>query len=147
MTPMEAPAPAGDVTMASMEAHAPTDVTMAPMESPAPTGDVTMAQMEAHAPMRAPTLMDVVMAAAEAPAPAEAPADITMAPAEAPAPMDEISPAQEFPRGRFAAAKLVAAPARRGRPKAPIVCAGCKLVFHSSDAKYNHVRCGKRIPV
>ncbi len=104
-------------------------------EAPAPTGNVTMAPAEAPAPM------DVVMAAAEAPAPT----DVTMAPAEEPAPMEEISLAQEFLRSRFAAAKL-AAPVRRGRPKAPIVCAGCKLESHSSDAKYNHVRWGKCIP-
>jgi hypothetical protein len=96
---------------------APADVTMAPEETPA-AADVTMA-----------------------------PADVTMAPAEAPAAADEISQAQEFLRERFAAAKLTAAPARRGRPKAPIVCAGCKKEFHSSDAKYNHVRRGKCIPV
>ncbi len=73
--------------------------------------------------------------------------DVTMAPAEEPAPTNEISDAQAFLRDRFAAVKLTAAPARRGRPKAPIVCAGCKLEFHSSDAKYNHVRRGKCIPV
>jgi hypothetical protein len=107
--------------------EAPADVTMAPEEAPA-AADVTMAPG------------DVTMA------PAEAPADVVMAPAEAPAAADEISLAQEFLRGRFAAAAL-AAPARRGRPKAPIVCAGCKKEFHSSDAKYNHVRRGKCIPV
>jgi hypothetical protein len=115
----EAPAPAPmDVTMAPEEAPAAADVTMAP-------GDVTMAP------------------------PAEAlaaPADVVMAPAEAPAAADEISLAQEFLRGRFAAGKL-AAPVRRGRPKAPTTCAGCKLEFRSSDAKYNHVRRGKCIPV
>jgi hypothetical protein len=100
------------------------------------------------APAEAPTAADVTMAPEEAPAAADvtmAPADVVMAPAEAPA--DEISQAQEFLRERFAAAKLAAAPARRGRPKAPLVCAGCKLEFHSSDAKYNHVRRGKCIPV
>jgi hypothetical protein len=107
------------------EAPAPTDVTMAPVEKPAPTGDVTMAPTEAPAPTEEHAPMDVVMVAAEAPAPA-----------------DEISLAQEFLRGRFAAAAL-AAPARRGRPKAPIVCAACKLTFHSSDAKYNHTRRGR----
>jgi hypothetical protein len=101
----------------------------APAEAPAAPADVTMA------PEEAPAAADVTMA----------PADVVMAPAEAPA--DEISQAQEFLRERFAAAKLAAAPARRGRPKAPLVCAGCKLEFHSSDAKYNHVRRGKCIPV
>ena len=105
----------------------PADVTMAPAEAPA-AADVSMAPG------------DVTMA------PAEAPADVVMAPAEAPAAADEISLAQEFLRGRFAAAKL-AAPARRGRPKAPLVCAGCKKEFLSSDAKYNHVRRGKCIPM
>ncbi len=107
-------------------------------EAPAPTGDVTMAPTEEPAPM------DVTMAPAEEPAPT---GDVTIAAAEAPTPADEISLAQEFLRGRFAAARLVAAPARRGRPKAPIVRAGCRLEFHSSDAKYSHVRRGKCIPV
>jgi hypothetical protein len=106
-----------DLTTYHEEAPAPTDVAMAPAEEPAPTGDVTMAPM------------DVVAAAADAPAPA-----------------DEISLAQEFLRGRFKAAAL-AAPARRGRPKAPIVCGACKLMFLSSDSKYNNVRRGKCIPV
>jgi len=96
-------------------------------EAPA---DVTMA------PEEAPAAADVTMAPEEAPA----------APAEAPAVADEISLAQEILRGRFAATSL-AAPARRGRPKAPIVCAGCKKEFHSSDAKYNHIRRGKCVPV
>jgi hypothetical protein len=102
----------------------------------------------------APAPMDVGMAAVEAHAPEEAPhddalapTDVTMTLAEAPAPTDEISLAQGFLRGRFAAAKLAAAPARRGRPKAPIVYAGCKIVLHNSDAKYNHARRGKCIPV
>ena len=75
--------------------------------------------------MEAPPPMDVTMDPAEAPAAADvtmmASDDVTMAPAEA--------------------------PARRGRPKVPLVCAGCKREFHSSDAKYNHVRRGKCIPV
>ena len=100
-------------------------------EAPAGDADVTMAPEEAHA------AADVIMAPAEAPA----------AGAEAPAAADEVSLAQEFLRGRFAAAQLTAAPARRGRPKAPLVCAGCKKEVHSSDAKYNHVRRGKCIPV
>ena len=75
---------------------------------------------------------------------APATADVTLAP-EAPA--DEIIDAQSFLQERFAAVKLTAAPARRGRPKAPLVCAGCKKEFHSSDAKYNHVRRGKCIPM
>ena len=94
-----------------------------------------------EAPAEAPA---EIPAAAEAPA--EAPADVVMAPAEAPAAAEEISLAQEFLRGRFAAAAL-AAPARRGRSKAPLVCAGCKKEFHSSDAKYNHSRRGRCIPV
>jgi hypothetical protein len=98
-----------------------------------------------EAPAEAPAApADVTMAPEEAPA---APADVVMPPAEPPAAADEISDAQAFLRARFAAAKLAAAPARRGRPKAPLVCAGCKLTFHSSDAKYNHVRRGKCIPV
>jgi len=101
-------------------------------------------EAHAEAPAEAPAApADVTMAPEEAPA---APADVIMPPAEPPAVADEISDAQEFLRGRFADAKL-AAPARRGRPKAPLVCAGCKLEFHSSDAKYNHVRRGKCIPV
>jgi hypothetical protein len=111
--PTDAPAPEGDITMAPTEAPAPMDVTMAPAEDPVPTGDVTLA-----------------------------PTDVVVAVAETPAPNDEISLAREFLRGRFAAAAL-AAPARRGRPKAPIVCDGCKLESHSSDAKYNHLRRGK----
>ncbi len=99
-------------------------------EAPAGEADVTMAPVEAPAPM------DVTMA----------PADVVMAPAEAPAAADEISLAQEFLRGRFASAAL-AAPARREKPKAPLVCTGCKKEFHSSDAKYNHSRRGKRVPV
>jgi len=92
---------------------------------------------EAPAPEEAPAAADITMA----------PADVVMAPAEAPAAADEVSLAQEFLRGRFAAATLAAAPARRGTPKAPLVCARCKKEFHSSDAKYNHVRRGKCIPV
>jgi hypothetical protein len=76
-----------------------------------------------------------------------APADVVMAPAEAHAAADEISLAQEFRRGRFAADKLVAAPARHGRPKAPIVCAGCKKEFRTPDDKYNNSRRGRCNPV
>ncbi len=96
------------------------------------------------APEEAPAAADATMAPADV---VMAPADVVMAPVEAPAAGDEISLAQEFLRRRFAAAKLAAAPARRGRPKAPLVCAGCKNEFHNSDAKYNHVRRGKSIPV
>jgi hypothetical protein len=113
------------------EALAPTDDTMAPAEEIAPTGDVTMAPAEEHAPTGDATM---------------APMDVTMAAAEAPAPADEITLAQEFLRGCFAAATL-ATPARRGRPKAPVVCARCKLDFNSSDAKYNHTRRGRCIPM
>ncbi len=72
-------------------------------------------------------------------APAEAP-PAPAAPAEAPAAADVILNAQAFPRDRFAAVKLTAAPAGRGRSKGPIMCPVCKQSFHSSDAKYNHVR-------
>ncbi len=102
-----------------------------------------------HDEAPAPAPMDVTMAPVEAPAAANvrmAPGDVKMAPAEAPAAADEISLAQEFLRGHFAAAAL-ATPARRGRPKAPLVCAGCKKEFHSSDAKYNHIRRWKYVPV
>ena len=99
-------------------------------EAPAGEADVTMAPEEAH------VAADVTMA----------PADVVMAPAEAPAVADEISLAQDFLRSRFATAAL-AASARRERPKAPLVYTGCKKEFHSSDAKYNHVRRGKCIPV
>jgi hypothetical protein len=117
-------AEAGDNPETPAATEAPADVTMVPEEAPA-AADVTTAPA------------DVTMA----------PEDVVMAPAEASAVVDEISLAQEFPRSHFAAAKLDAAPARRGRPKAPLVCAECKLVFPSSDAKYSYVRWGKCIPV
>ncbi len=109
-----APDGAADVTLAPAEAPAPTSVVMVTAEAPI---DVTMAPTEAHALT-----------------------DVTMALAEAPAPVDEISLAQAFLRARFSTVKLTTAHVRRGRTKALIVCAGCKLMFHNSDAKYNHVR-------
>jgi hypothetical protein len=109
-------------------------------EAHALEGDVKMASAEAP-------LDDTIVATDVAMAPAEV-GDVTMAPAEAPiAPADEISDGQAFLRDRFAVVKLNAGPARRGRPKAPIICGACKLVFHSSDAKYNHMHRGKCIPV
>ena len=96
----------------------------------------------------APAAADVTMAPAEVLAATDitmAPADIVMAPAEAHAPADEISDAQAFLRERFEAAKLTAAPTRRGRPNSPIVCIGCKKEFRTPDDNYNHVRRGKCI--
>jgi hypothetical protein len=63
-----------------------------------------------------------------------------------PAQPDEITEAHAFLTARFDEVKQ-AAPRGRGRPKGPIVCAACKKKFLSSDAKYNHVRRGKYVPV
>ncbi len=91
------------------------------------------------------------MVPAEAPAPEKAPHDDTLAPIDitvAPAALaDEITDVQAFLRDRFASVNLAAAPAHQGSPKVPIVCGACKLVFHSSYAKFNHVRRCKYSPL